>query len=33
MIVIIEGILTLYKGLGVYGRDYVPWEAELMQPI
>lgn len=23
----------LYKGLGVYGRDYVPWEAELMQPV
>ena len=23
----------LYKGLGVYGREYVPWEAELMQPV
>lgn len=33
MIVIIESVLILCKGLGVYGRGYVPWEAELMQPV
>ena len=33
MIIIIKEILMLQEGLGVYGREYIPWQAVLMQPV